>query len=531
MSLTRTGILLVVLLCGQTLARAEAPQVTGLFPAGVRQGETVTVKLIGKPGTAPLEVWCSRDEVVFGETNKSNEWTLTAAADAIPGLCWVRFYNAEGTSPLKVVIIGQLSEATETEPNDAVPEANEFPELPITINGQLGKSEDVDTFAVNLESGQTFIASVDAHRTLGSPMDPVLQLLSPRGFVIEQVDDHHGNDPRIVFTAQQSGTYYVRMFAFPADPNSSIGFSGAETYIYRLTLTTGPFVDHVEPLTLGNASRLTVRGWNLPEETMSLSLHPNRYSLPEPTSLILDRLPRAQGPSLRESELDQSSLTFPAHVTGTIAQPKETDTYTFTGSKGQAVIVSAVSQPFDSPLDPLLKLFGPDGKLIKEVDDTTRNFADAQIALALPEDGKYRVEVTDRFGHGDEWSVYLMSIVEDRPHYELTLPADPLSMEAGKTVDVTVTVNRQGGFNQEIAVRLHGLPDGIVVSDAISLPSGDSAKSVNLTLSASDEIRFSGPLRVIGTIPDGHSVLATSAAPVEGLKLDSLWLTVTAPKK
>ena len=159
----------------------------------------------------------------------------------------------------------------------------------------------------------------------------------------------------------------LTMFAFPADPNSSIGFSGAETYIYRLTLTTGPFVDHVEPLTLGNASRLTVRGWNLPEETMSLSLHPKRYSLPEPTSLILDRLPRAQGPSLRESELDQSSLTFPAHVTGTIAQPKETDTYTFTGSKGQAVFVSAVSQPFDSPLDPLLKLFGPDGKLIKDI--------------------------------------------------------------------------------------------------------------------------------------------------------------------
>src|SRR5690606_37797180 len=126
----------------------------------------------------------------------------------------------------------------------------------------------------------------------------------PRGFVLEQVDDHHGNDPRIVFKASQAGSYYVRMFAFPADPNSSIQFSSSDRYIYRLTLTTGPYVDHVEPLALSAVapSPPVARGWNLPDEGLSLttSKGPSRsdVSLAAPTNFLLQRLPRINAPAL-----------------------------------------------------------------------------------------------------------------------------------------------------------------------------------------------------------------------------------------
>ncbi|MCA9077967.1 MAG: PPC domain-containing protein [Planctomycetaceae bacterium] len=545
MAQLRTYLLASVLwgVCGVVFA--EPPAITGLYPAGVQQGERATVSLIGKPGTEPLETWCSRDDVVLSPTNKPAEWVLTTAKNAPPGLCWVRFFNAEGASSLRSIVVGQLPESTEAEPNDDWTAPHDVPSLPIVVNGQLIKSGDVDTYAVNLEAGQTLVASVDAHRTLASPMDPVMQLLSPRGFVIEQNDDHHGNDPRIVFTAPQAGTYFVRMFAFPADPNSSISFSGAETYVYRLTLTTGPFVNHVAPLALGDASRLTMpvaRGWNLPDDPLRLSVDTNvpRSSpvFSVPTSLILDRLPRVSHPTLLESELptdtSPATLTMPVSVTSSISQPEETDVFTFTGTKGQSLAITADAHSFDSPLDPLLKVFGPEDKLLKEADDESRDDNDSHLTVTLPADGTYRIELTDRFGHGDEWSVYLLTLQEDVPRYELTLAADSLVLEAGKPekdpFTIPVTITRSGGFNKEITLRLHGLPDGVSVSEMVSHPSGDSSKSVNLTLEAAGDVRFSGPLRVLGTIDSGETVVAQSPAPVEGLHIDSIWLTIVPGK-
>ena len=39
------------------------------------------------------------------------------------------------------------------------------------------------------------VAVMDANRTLGSPMDGLLQVVSPRGFVLAQNDDSNGLDP------------------------------------------------------------------------------------------------------------------------------------------------------------------------------------------------------------------------------------------------------------------------------------------------------------------------------------------------
>ncbi|MBX3439392.1 MAG: pre-peptidase C-terminal domain-containing protein [Planctomycetaceae bacterium] len=530
-----------VLIFASRTVRAEAPAATGLFPAGIQAGQNATVTLIGKSGSEPLEVWTSNDDVVLRPTDKSSEWILTAAADAPPGLRWVRLFNAEGASKRLPVMVGSVNEMTEVEPNDAVPEAHDVALLPTTINGKLAKSGDVDTFAVPLTAGQTLIASVDAHRLLGSPMAPVLQLLSPRGFVIEQNDDHHGNDPRIVFTALQTGTHYLRLFAFPSDPNSTIAFAGGDAYVYRLTLTTGPFVDHMAPPSLSrehNAAS-SVRGWNLPEDAAGLfSVDANRrfpLTIVVPTSLVSERFEVVDIPSLSEEAVtaatNEAPLSAPFSVMGTITEPKEIDVYSLNGQKGQTLVLTAEARRFDSPLDPLVKVFAPDGKLLNEADDVSASDNDARLTLTLPDDGLYRVEVHDRFRHGDPWSVYLLTIREDVPRYELSLPDDPLTLEAGKSLDVAVAVNRLGGFAQEIAIRVHGLPSGVQVKEGKSLPSGDSAKSVTLKLESTDDVRFSGPLRVTGTLLSGETVRATTSAPTAGLRMEDLWITVTAPAK
>src|SRR5262249_36007488 len=151
---------------------------------------------------------------------------------------------------------------------------NEDPKKPqvldsaaVVVNGRLEKQGDVDGFALRLAKGQTLVASVLANRGLGSPMDAVLQVASADGFVLDQNNDYHGLDPQLVFTAPADGTYVVRTFAFPAVPDSGIRFAGGETFIYRLTLTTGGFAEYAYPLAVPRADpgQVELVGWNIPE--------------------------------------------------------------------------------------------------------------------------------------------------------------------------------------------------------------------------------------------------------------------------
>src|SRR5262249_59121116 len=130
----------------------------------------------------------------------------------------------------------------------------------------LGKDGDVDVFAVELKKGQTLVASVMAHTVLRSPMDGVLQILSVDGFLLAQDDDFHGLDPQIVFPVPKDGRYLVRVFAFPQVPTAAIKFAGGDKFIYRLTLTTGPFADYAFPLAVSRAAPgdLHVVCWHLP---------------------------------------------------------------------------------------------------------------------------------------------------------------------------------------------------------------------------------------------------------------------------
>src|SRR5262249_1144077 len=136
------------------------------------------------------------------------------------------------------------------------------------VNGKREKPGDVDCFAVSLKKGQTLVASLEAHHTLRSPMDAILQVVSADGFVLDENHDFHGLDPQLAFTAPKDGTYVVRLFAFPANPDSAIRFFGSDACVYRLTLTTGPFADFAMPAADGT----DVRGWNIPKAGMRVAV-------------------------------------------------------------------------------------------------------------------------------------------------------------------------------------------------------------------------------------------------------------------
>ncbi|MCA9115134.1 MAG: PPC domain-containing protein [Planctomycetaceae bacterium] len=511
---------------------------TAVVPAGGQRGTTVDISSVGKPGTAPLSVWTAEPGLKFEPGEKPGQFRVTVSEEARTGTHRFRLYNAEGATAPLVFVVGALPEITETEPNNLVTEAasQELPRL--TVNGALAKAADVDIFAVPLKQGQTLVASLLANRDLGSPMDGVLQILSPGGAVQVRNDDDHGLDPQVAFTATEDGTHYVRLFAFPAAPNSSVALSGSATYHYRLTLTSGPFVDYVQPMAIGpQTEQVSVFGWNIPEELRSLPVSRtddaeetvvSAADLPESVSLPVTAGPAlVEAAGLQDGQLQQ--LTVPSSVTGVISGPGETDGYSLALKKGETIQLMVEARSRYSLLDPLLTIRDAEGKLLKESDDEARNEFDVNLAWTAPADGTYTFQVRDVFRHGGPRYFYRLSVEAVKPDFGLSTEAERFTLTPGTPLEIPVSITRSR-LASEISISVRGLPSGLIVPPVTSAGKGDTSKKVTLQLSAvaASAVAGSYPFEVTGLAPEADEAVRTAKSPADagGYQTRRFWLTV-----
>lgn len=469
------------------------------------------MKLNGKPGTQPAAVWASTTALVdFKLSEKGDELTLTATPETPVGLHWLRFHNQDGASSLLPVFVGSLTEISETEPNNTLDEAGQIESLPAVVNGILHKGGEVDTYAVSLLQGQTLVAAIDANATLGSPMDPIVQILDPNGFVLEQNDDDNGFDPLVTFTAQQADVYYVRTFCFPSAPNSTINFAGGADYIYRLTLTVGPY-----GATDANLGKMN-SGWNLTPPPESGEF-PRRYSIAD-TSQFTHTTPKPESSKVE---------TLPFAATGMLAEAGETDSYSLTAKKDDPFRFQVLARDIASQLDPVLIIRSKDGKIQKESDDLSRDERDVDLIWKAPADGEYFLEVSDRYQHGGMRYFYLLQVVAEEPRVELSVAADQFTTKRDKPLEVPVTVNRLSGFAQEVSIAVKNLPPGAIAEPVVSESKGDSAKKVTLKIDVKDADPFQGPIEIVGSYGDSpNSVTTTAALKVTKRKTTQIWLTI-----
>ena len=533
-----------LLMLAATLVAAP-PNVTALFPAGCQVGQSVEVTAQGSLGEKP-QAWISREGVKLEFAESGNKFKIIVAENAAPGLCWIRVFNAEGASPLRPFVIGTLAEVAEKEPNNSAKDAQKLESSQVVVNGVLDKGGDVDTFAVSLKAGQSLVASLMAKETLGSPMDGVLQVLGPRGFVMEHNDDDHGLDPQIVFTAPSDGEYGVRVFAFPETANSSIAFAGGANFIYRLTLTTGAFVDHAEPMSVGRVAstgetpavqRLRLHGWNLPPELAEVpadaganDLFVVRHALLGNT-LALPVEPHPSVVELTERPLEPQEFALPSSMTGVIGKPGEVDVFRLKLAAKQAIVIRTDARSAGSPLDPVLRILKSDGSQLQEVDDGSKGDFDPDANFTAPAEGEYRVAITDRFGLGGPRFFYRLTALASQPDFELRVAADSFVLTPDKPLEIPVTVDRQRGFAQDIEVIATELPEKVTAEPVVSAKSGDSAKSVKLVLKTEAGVTFTGPVHIRGRVKTEPPIEKPASATLTAFNTTTreLWLTVTAP--
>ena len=529
-------LVLVLVAISQPTAFAKAPALTSLFPAGAARGQALIVTASGSFDHWPPKVWTDRGGLTIKPEAEKGKLSVQVDSKAEPGIVRIRLYDEAGATDLRAFVIGTLPEIEEKEPNNH-PKHPQPIDLPsVTINGKLAESEDIDGYSVVLKRGQTLVADLEANRRLGSPMDAILQVVSARGFVLAQNNDTQGLDPRIVFEAPADAAYTVRVFAFPSTPDSTIRFAGGDTYVYRLTLTTGGFVDQVFPLAISQGetpASLAALGWNLGDahfREFPTDDGQNSFTLNNPNLAGSAMVRRVDGEVVEEREPNDpghpQAISSRAVVSGRIGSPGDKDGYEVALKKGEPRLFRVESRSLGFPLDATLRLLGPDGKTLSEDDDSSGG-RDPQLAFTPPGDGLYRLVISDLSGHGGPRFAYLLQQGIPEPDFSLTLAADRFELTKEKPLSLAVTIGRENGFSDTIEITAEDLPVGLVAIPARSRQADKSAKSVTLELRAEGDVA-SGPIRIVGRRGDRKSRPRPALADIPGdnAKTDRPWVTL-----
>ena len=96
-------------------------------------------------------------------------------------------------------------------------------------------------------------------------------------------------------------------------------------------------------------------------------------------------------------------------------------------------MIRVESRALGRPLDPVLRVLDPGGKILAESDDTGRNSRDLERSFTAPADGEYRLFVRDLNGRGGPRFAYLLSVLEPQPDFALSLAADRFDLTPGKS--------------------------------------------------------------------------------------------------
>lgn len=531
----------VLLIALSSTVHAAAPTLDSLYPAGAQRGSTVTVTAGGKFDPWPVQAWADSPEIQITPAAASGTFTFKISDKAPTGPHLVRLHNADGASGFRVFLIGQQREINETEPNDELSKIKTIEALPVTINGVLEKSGDIDAFAFHLDAGQCLIASVVGRR-LGAPMDPMLHLYDGSGNELAFAHDGFGLDPLLVHRARSSGTYIIRISAFAHPPAADVKLTGAKNDVYRLSLSIGPFARTTWPAGIKRGDKKTLPLLDLcPDASSTVEVDAtgiiNKDHVFVPTSDGEGRLrvELGSGPELMEQDISaNTALSAPFAINGRIGSSGEDDRYEFSSSKDQKVILSLRAGSLGSALDALLRLEDASGKELLRNEDSIGD-GDLRVEWNPPADGKYRLIISDMKRVGSKEAIYRFSVEKPAPAITATVAASDFKVKAGTSIPIKATVARLNGQNAPLLATLADLPPSLT---ATASAVGDKGGEITITLTAGSEAKaFSGPIRLLllGTEPLAPFAQAATFDPTKEPKdtsqslissAESLWLTV-----
>lgn len=515
---------------GSAWAQTRRPVVLTAFPAGVQRGQTAEVTVTGftalsdtyrvlvQGGGVTARV-VAIEPGADGQAATQLRMQVTASPDAAPGIREFRVANPQGVSNSGTLVVGDLPESIEIEPNDKAAQAQSIGAAG-TVNGRLQADEDRDCYRFSARAGEAISFVLLAARLQerahdGAALsDPVLTLRDREGKELATADDFYRADPMLAYRFDQAGEYVIEV--------RDARLQGAPGWLYRLTVARDPIVTGTFPCAVshGQSSELKPIGVNVEQLKPCSVLVPNSVLSPTCPVRFAEgpggtvEVPVTEWPETVESEGNDrfgqaNPLPVPGGVSARVASPFDIDYFRIHAARAQAFRLEVEAARLASSLDPHLAVLDGHGTVLASSDEGSGR--DPVLTWTAPAEGDYVVQVTDATSRGGEDYRYHLTVRPAEPDFTLSLSEDRAQAGPGGGAAWFVHATRSGGFSGEIQLSVSGLPAGMT-ADPARVPAGinDGVIVVSAAPNARPEaalVAVTGTGRVRGR--GGEEVLVT----------------------
>lgn len=392
---------------------------------------------------------------------------IGASPDAEPGDHSLRLVTAKGlTNKLTV----RVTRAPVTVEKDAIAPLRAFP---VTLNGRIANRGENDSYWIDVEAGDTFtFEAVSGHPSF----DPSIGIHEPSGswFEAKRLNRIAFNDeplhfpglssnPRLVHTFAKKGGYCVKVGAFSGQ--------GGPDYVYELRMTRGT----TPAPALHPKSK---PAWDERQFTRSVAGDWLRRVVARSGAKVNIAAPELFS-AATEDTASSASVSVPGIVQGRLTKASEVHTIRLRIDKPQDLAFEIETPEATMPrFNPIVRVLEPGGaEIVTNVHTKLNNnglymmkMIQSKVTVSFRNPGEFVIQIrditTDRSG---EDFAYRLLVRPQIPHVGLiSVAEDALSIAAGTTKALTLTMEREEDFNAPVAFEMEGLPAGVSAVMAIS---------------------------------------------------------------
>ena len=460
---------------------ATSPKLNSISPPGGQRGTELELKFSGERFHDAQEIILYNPgiEVLKIEENKTN--SLTARVKIAPtchlGEHPFRVRTATGLSELRTFFVGALATTNETEPNNAITNAQSIP-LNCTVNGTAG-GEDIDYYRITAKKGQPIALEVEAMRLGRGMLDAYIALQDKNGKILASSDDTAllRQDPALTFLAPEDGEYIIQM--------RESTYTGSSDSPYRLHVGTFPRPTAVFPAGGKTGEKLTVkfigdvRGEfsqeitlpSEPNEKFGAFAERDGQIAPSPNWMRVSPFGNVleSEPNDERDKASGSSSEVPVAFNGILSKDGDVDWFRFKAKKDQAVEVAVFARRIRSPVDSVVEVVDAKGSTLAQNDDGAG--PDSVTKFTASADGEYFIKVTDQLKRGGPDFVYRIEVTPVQPTLAINIPQvarndsqtrQYVTVAKGNRFGTLISVKRNN-FSGDLQFKMDGLPGGITL--------------------------------------------------------------------
>ncbi len=511
-----------------SLAYCQSPSISHLQPAGIQPGKPVDVVIFGGNLAAPTGLWSDLPlsaELTPGIEGNGTQagsvsYRLTLPPDTAPGVAGLRVATGQGISNLKLFLVDDLPSVADSG-NNKSPDTAQAISLPGAVDGYCD-GETSDFYKISVAAGQRLAVEVYARR-LGSPLDPVIRLLTLDGRELAYSDDEpsSGADGRFAHTFEIAGDYLLEI--------RDIRFQGGGNFRYRLRMGDFPLLSVPYPLAVqkGQSAGVQLAGptvllpnpvaVTVPEQVPGNQLRVATDSGGQGAAWV--KLIASDAVEHLETEPNDSpdqstAVSLPGAIDGRFEVAGDEDYYQFEAKKGQRFVFAGQARSLASPCDLFMRLYNADGGVLSEAEDA--GSVEGTLNYTFPADGIYRLRVEETNRRGGFDFVYRIVVTPYQPGFDLAAEAEKVDAPQNGVFVVKVTAARHD-YNGPITLAVEGAGEGCKVSNN-TIPEGKPETTMHVTLGPSLAPGYIGTLKIIGTAKVGETEFSATASTLGALR-------------